>query len=1819
MKKGTSLLRTLLLVLLGTMLGTMKVWATEAYVYVADNDKTTLHFYNDNSRSARSQTGETYDLNTGDNRPIWTNASDYQETIKTVEFHNEITPTTTFMWFAYLKNLTQIKNFYLLNTSQVTNMGMMFYQCSSLESLNFTSDNPKADGPNATNTDHFSTANVTNMYGMFRGCTGLRSLNLSGWRTNSLLDTSYMFQGCSNLQIITLGREDIQGYNVGWKTGLASTMEHMFDGCTSLRFIYVGSDFTADGVFKSTYMFLGCTSLIGGSGTTYNSNHVDKEYAHVDGGTSNPGYFRQENTPSYALLSTDGTKLTFYCDWTKTLKEGTFYRLGDSEYPGWYDAHETITTVEFDASFKAARPMSTRGWFRDMSNLTEDKIIGLQYLNTSSTFYMNWMFAGCKKLHFLYLNTFDTKKVENFEMMFSGCSNLEFVDVCSFNTSRAYYMSGMFQACSKLKVLDLSSFSTASCTLTSYMFSGCTSLQTIHVGSAWNLNNMTTLGGQGMFQGCSSLVGGNGTTYSGSNTGPAYAHIDASGNPGYLTSHAPYAVYNDGSLVFYNDGKINDREGSKYTVYENPYQNNLHIFTGIYADGNYKNVKKVTFDAAFDFAPYCHYYSNFDPGFRWFYNMEDLTHIGPMAYFSTRNLTSMSHMFYGCKSLTSLDLHYFNTSNVTSMYNMFYGCESLVSLDLGSFDTQNVTECSYMFSGCSNLKYILVGEDWNLQSLQFPNSQYMFNGCTNLVGGAGTACTGSRYDDRVYAIIDGGTSSPGYLSTSPYAVLSADKTKLTFYNDGKRKEKTGGTTYSLGAWAAATIANVTTVTFDQSFRTARPLSTANWFYLASKLTAINGIGYLNTSEVTTMESMFRGCESLTSLDLSGFNTSQVTDMGNMFKNCSGITLLDLISFNTANVTNMRSMFSGDSLLTTIFISSKWKTNKVTSSYNGSYMFEGCTVLKGGAGTACDGLSNIGKTYARADNADAPGYLSFKPYAVYHEAAHVLAFYADGRPDAKIGTVYDLKRGDYAAGWYSDGNYANVQVVDFDASFANARPLTTYYWFYKMTNLKTIRNIENLNTEEVNSMKGMFYSCSALEMLNLSRFNTSKVTSMAYMFRECSNLKTVYVSDEWTTNKVTGSDYMFLNCTAIVGGNGTTYNSSKTNKEYARIDAADAPGYFTAGPPAYAVLSGNTLTLYADGNPTEKTGIKYDIPRDIDRVDPDWYSNETITKVVFDPSFAAARPTSTYGWFLDLKNLTTIEGIEYLNTSKVTTMQNMFRNTKLTTIDLSYFNTANVRDMAYMFIENPELTTIWVGKNWTVENLSSIYQIMFHDCPKLVGGAGTTWNPDSIYAAYAHIDGGPDNPGYFSVMPYAVYDENTLTFYADGHKNSKIGTIYSLNQGSNSPNWYTDSTCENVTRVVFDPSFANARPTTTNSWFVTMTNLVGIEGLEYLNTSEVTNMESMFSLCRSLESIDVSGFDTQKVTTMNSMFNECNALKTLDLTSFNVRKVTNMQNMFSNCTSLTTIYTESNWNRGFSGKSSFMFTNCPSLVGGAGTKWDASFSNDIAFAHIDDINAPGYFTQGPAYMLGDVNHDWQVSVADVTALVNMLKADNVEYSKNADIDGDGSITDIDTKALVYQILGSHALMYVEDVFTLSTSGRTVATGQILKGMFRTGQPIVLRSISDATPDVEFALSGIEMFRKAVEMAGAGDGVGIVVDVAKESVQRGDVLTIKDNPDLRHSKTVKGRLYLLTKAEGGRHTPIQRGYQPQMYAGGVAFSAQITNLGIVGGQAATMIMPGQTSENVELTVTEDGKTPYVYPGQVVPLREGGRTIGRLTITE
>ena len=162
--------------------------------------------------------------------------------------------------------------------------------------------------------------------------------------------------------------------------------------------------------------------------------------------------------------------------------------------------------------------------------------------------------------------------------------------------------------------------------------------------------------------------------------------------------------------------------------------------------------------------------------------------------------------------------------------------------------------------------------------------------------------------------------------------------------------------------------------------------------------------------------------------------------------------------------------------------------------------------------------------------------------------------------------------------------------------------------------------------------------------------------------------------------------------------------------------------------------------------------------------------------------------------------------------------------------------------------------------------------------------------------------------------YACYtlDNTTLTFYYDDDRNIRPGTTYFLNTDNNDAGWDTDGTKANVTRVVFDPSFADARPTTTYGWFYGMTNLQSVDGLEHLNTSKVTRMDYMFYDCYRLTNLDLSHFNTAKVTRMSAMFSRCSGLTTLDLRHFNTATVDNMEYMFNACTSLRTIYVSIGW-------------------------------------------------------------------------------------------------------------------------------------------------------------------------------------------------------------------------------------------------------------------------------------------------------------------
>ena len=477
------------------------------------------------------------------------------------------------------------------------------------------------------------------------------------------------------------------------------------------------------------------------------------------------------------------------------------------------------------------------------------------------------------------------------------------------------------------------------------------------------------------------------------------------------------------------------------------------------------------------------------------------------------------------------------------------------------------------------------------------------------------------------------------------------------------------------------------------------------------------------------------------------------------------------------------------------------------------------------------------------------------YAVFDEATNTLTFKHDtNKPDG----AFALNEGENLPNWYRTDFYGNnslsIKKVVFDASFANARPTSCYRWFFNCKYLTTIEGIEYLNTENVTNMSGMFWGCAALTTLDVSHFDTQNVTDMSYMFSSCSALTTLDVS-KFDTKNVTDMNYMFYQCSVL-----TTLDVSNFDTK----NVTDMDGMF---------CDCDALTTLDVSN--------FDT-RNVTNMNSMFYSCSALTT-------------------LDLSNF---------DTQNVTNMSYMFSNCPaLTTLDVSNFDTKNVTDMSWMFSFNPALTTIYASDKF-VTTACEFDDCMFEECANLVGAV--PYDENKVGKEMANY-----TTGYFTDIAskvaesYAVFDEttNTLTFK---HDTKKPDGAFALNEGENLPGWYKfddnnhSHNANIIKKVIFDASFANARPTSCYKWFYGCTDLTTIEGIEYLNTENVTNMGWMFSDCEALTILDVSNFDTKNVTNMRYMFSICFALTTLDVSNFDTQNVTNMSNMFSDCSALTTL-------------------------------------------------------------------------------------------------------------------------------------------------------------------------------------------------------------------------------------------------------------------------------------------------------------------------
>ena len=395
------------------------------------------------------------------------------------------------------------------------------------------------------------------------------------------------------------------------------------------------------------------------------------------------------------------------------------------------------------------------------------------------------------------------------------------------------------------------------------------------------------------------------------------------------------------------------------------------------------------------------------------------------------------------------------------------------------------------------------------------------------------------------------------------------------------------------------------------------------------------------------------------------------------------------------------------------------------------------------------------------------------------------------------------------------------------------------------------------------------------------FKTYAPTSLYGFFRGVTKLETIKDLKYLNTEQVTNMSYMFSDCSALTSLDVTHFNTAKvTNMNY---------------------------MFYRCSKLTSLDVTKFNT------------ANVTNMSYMFESCSALSS--------LDLSNF---------NTAIVTDMSYMFYGcSALSSLDLSNFYTKEVGNMVCMFSGCSALKTIYASDKFVTSKVQS-GEGMFAFCRNLKGTI-LEYNNSKTDHTYANCG----TNGYFTpVFEYAEFNEGTgtLTFRRGL---SKPERAYALNLEASEPGWLTHK--DEIKKVVFDASFANARPTSCCSWFWYCTNLATIEGIENLNTENVTNMGVMFCRCQNLSSLDLTNFNTGNVTNMYGMFSNCQNLSSLDLTSFNTANVTNMDYMFDGCSTLTTIYASEKFvtdqvNGGD------MFNECRSLKDYSFSKRDSKYAN-----------------------------------------------------------------------------------------------------------------------------------------------------------------------------------------------------------------------------------------------------------------------------------
>lgn len=425
-------------------------------------------------------------------------------------------PKSTAWWFTQFYNLEDVTGMEYLDTSDVTTMAQMFYDCRKITTVNlstcntanvwnmaglfsscnnlsnltlgnrFTTESVEdmssmfsgCSSLTSLDLSSFNTANVTTMNHMFSGCSGLSSLNLSSFNTSNVTDMAYLFSSCKELADCGTALQLGQYFN----TSKVTTMEGMFESCEKMQTVALPTAFSTANVTNMHRMFYQCKALTNDGFATvvarFDTAKVTFFSSMFQGCTSLTNIQVPFNTQSAEDKPTTGNERSFGC---------MFLGCSNLESIMLGDDFVVNKQTKFDRVFESCVKLRQAP---DLSKCITSKVTSLY-----NTFY------DCKALTSVDLSGLDLSGVEKTEGMFAKCTELASAKFGALNSGTLKYMQSMFSGCSKLTSVDFASLATGSCNM-SKMFYNCAALTALDL-SNWDTtsaNNLTN-----MFDGCSKL------------------------------------------------------------------------------------------------------------------------------------------------------------------------------------------------------------------------------------------------------------------------------------------------------------------------------------------------------------------------------------------------------------------------------------------------------------------------------------------------------------------------------------------------------------------------------------------------------------------------------------------------------------------------------------------------------------------------------------------------------------------------------------------------------------------------------------------------------------------------------------------------------------------------------------------------------------------------------------------------------------------------------------------------------------------------------------------------------------------------------------------------------------------------------------------------------------------------------------------------------------------------------------------------------------------------------------------------------------------